>query len=188
MQPVITPVIEHNPMIAFDNARMHLTRYAVLMAHHVTKSTGVGFELQAEDTVDSLPALTEAWNKSIRECVPFPIYSGHCDRTIYTDAYANQCWRFWHDYLHVSLQVPTTFVGELELAEMQCSHIEERFGKNSPEAFIAYADQAGQAVYYRQTGKFPDDQYEFVRDVWIEFNGNLNHLKEYVRHASRLFA
>lgn len=188
MLPVSIPMIEHNSMNVFETARIHLTRNAVSMAHHVTKTTGVGFELQAEDTVDSLPALTEAWNKSVRERVPFPIYSGHCDRTIYTDAYANQCWRFWHDYLHVMHQAPTTFEGELELAEIQCKLIEDRFGAGSPEAFIAYADSAGQAVYYRQTGKFPDDQYEFVRDVWIEFNGNLNHLKEYISHASRLSA
>lgn len=184
MHPVNIPTVEHDPMNVFETARMHLTRHAVLMAHHVTKLTGVGFELQDTDTVDNLTALSEAWRESVEHGKPFPIYAGYCDRTIYGDAYANQCWRFWHDYLHVMHQAPTTFAGELELADIQSKLIEDKFGAGSPEAFIAYADSAGQALYCKQTGRFPEDQYEFVRNIWIEFAGNLNHLKEYI-HAAR---
>lgn len=184
MLPVKIPTVQHDPMNVYETARLHLQRHVVLMAHHVTKLTGVGFEVQEDDTVDNLEALSEAWREAVEHSKPFPIYAGHCDRTIYMDPYANQCWRFWHDYLHVMHQAPTTYEGELELAEIQNKLIEDKFGVGSPEAFIAYADSAGQAHYYRQCGSFPEDQAEFVRNVWIEFNGNLNHLKEYI-HASR---
>jgi hypothetical protein len=90
--------------------------------------------------------------------------------TVFGDPVTNWFFRAWHDYCHIKANADFSPTGEhlaywemlTQLAEYNSET--NAFTNEQIAQFvdIIHAEVIGQGDYYRQFGKFPDNQYEFV--------------------------
>jgi len=87
------------------------------------------------------------------------VWGGASDNTIYGDPKVNHAFRALHDVLHLRYNLPFTLEGEVSLAKLQAAQFE---GDYVQEA--VFLEVAGQAQYFAEYGKFPDDQVRFIKE------------------------
>lgn len=145
----------------FDVACGNLARFMFEQAAQVSRLIGISYQDADESEVPSLGyQIRETFERCIREVRPFPISRQGNESAIYGAA-ANLAFRFWHDYLHYVHGLGVGLSSELKLAALHRDAVAKRFGADSLEARIMYADVAGQALYYANTKKFIEDQRRF---------------------------
>ena len=114
---------------------------------------------------DSLAELTAGWANRDK---PFLISSLHSDRTIYTEPSANWYFRLWHDTLHVHYQKDITFEDELWLSDQHCNAA-HKLGRDAE--VLMHIDTAGQSVFCKRTGAFPEDQITWAFGRFVTLLG-----------------
>lgn len=150
---------------AFQAARVRLSRYAIECAARLARETGFGFE---ESTV--APSTFDEVRKEYDECRrthrAFRVWNGASDNTAYTSKEANWSFRFWHDCVsHGAHGLSFDLYDELKSGNEWVRKIAGRFGVDSVEAWIAYADTCGESLYaHEHGGAFPTDQLGFVHE------------------------
>lgn len=89
----------------------------------------------------------------------FPVYSGSCDRTVYTTPVHNMMFRAWHDLTHYEMNCGIDYRGEHLVSQ---AHIAQFDGVSRD---IMRADTLGQLNYFHYTkGHFVADQRGFAFD------------------------
>lgn len=106
------------------------------------------------NSLDELKAATSQGSRL------FPVYAGHSDRTIYNSPRINLLMRAWHDLVHLELDAPFTYEGELAVGRAQLQHP----SIDGADSILLHADIIGQIEFYAAIGTFPDDQRGFVLD------------------------
>jgi hypothetical protein len=92
-----------------------------------------------------------------------PVWAGASDRCIYGDARVNHAFRAWHDAAHIALGATFSLAGETAVCEAQIRALYHRFP--SAPAWVARllrAEIIDQAQHYAATGRFPENQAQFV--------------------------
>lgn len=116
---------------------------------------------------DTTPAL-----QSIEEFAKFwvpggrLVWGGASYHSIYADAAVNWAFRAWHDECHVAVKAEFDLPGETRAYMEQVRQLYERF-PSAPKrwARILRAEVIDQAAHFLKTGRFPEDQVAFVRNV-----------------------
>lgn len=145
----------------FDVACGNLARFMHEQAAQVSRLIGISYQDADESEVPSTGSkIRDTFVQCIREVRPFPISREGNETAIYGAA-ANLAFRFWHDYLHYAHGLGVGLSSELKLAALHRDAVAKRFGADSLEARIMYADVAGQALYYAHEGEFVEDQRKF---------------------------
>jgi len=85
------------------------------------------------------------------------VWSGASDSTIYQDALVNYAFRAWHDSLHLATGLDFSVDAEIELGRMQANQCDSDLMRE-----LVFCEVAGQAMHYRNTGKFVENQVEFT--------------------------
>ena len=140
-------------------ARENLSVFVAKQAARLEDYLGFGF-YPTPNAPSSFEAVLAAFEFSKEFHRPFPVYSGACDNTIYTTPYRNQCFRFWHDCLHIELCADFSHEGELAVAQAHYAVISAAFGADSIEAMLMYQDTFGQLEYFSIT--------EYIRQYFVK--------------------
>lgn len=135
--------------------------------HHVANRLNpAGFDLLPDaEAPSSLEALTEYHALHHRLAVS----KDYSDKTAFGDPEVNWAFRAWHDWTHQHHQLPLTFEGENAVAWLQVGHLRD-LGLWTPfrQAWLL-SEVVGQAKLLRDTGSFPDDQWEFtISDLYSQ--------------------
>jgi hypothetical protein len=145
----------------FDTACQNLARFMHEQAARVTRLIGISYRDADECEVPSNGVMIRMkFDHCIKTCTAFPISREGNESAVYGAA-ANLAFRFWHDYLHYAHRLGVGLRDELKLAAMHRDAVAKRFGADSLEARIMYADVAGQALYFANRGEFIKDQRAF---------------------------
>lgn len=145
----------------FDTACSNLARFMFEQAARVTRLIGISYRDADECEVPSNGVMIRMkFDHCIKTCQAFPISREGNESAVYGAA-ANMAFRFWHDYLHFVHRLGVGLQDELKLAAIHREVVAQRFGADSLEARIMYADVAGQALHYALSKKFVEDQRGF---------------------------
>ena len=142
-------------------ARENLSVFVAKQAIRLEDYLGFGF-CPTPNAPSSFEEVLTAFEFSEDFRHPFPVYSGACDNTIYLTPHHNQCFRFWHDCLHIELGEDFTHEGELAVAEEHYEAVVRAFGAGSIEAMLMYEDTVGQLDHFKETGGFVENQLDFA--------------------------
>lgn len=151
----------------FDIARAKLSAFLIRKADQVQKQIGFGY-VDSDNAPGDFESLLTAYQSSKRTGFALPVWNGCSDNTAYTSRGANYAFRFWHDVLHCVHGLGFTLEAEVTIGLMHVAEVKTYFGPDSIEAKIMFADTVRQSAYEAIHGKFPDDQYTFVRD-WVMY-------------------
>lgn len=90
-------------------------------------------------------------------CGGLVIWSGASENTIYCDPQVNFAFRALHDTMHLETGLDFSVEQEIELGRIQAA-------KQSSDllADLIYAEIAGQAEVYKETGAFVENQLDFM--------------------------
>lgn len=147
-------------------ARKNLSAFILVKAEETRKN--VGFRWVG---IPDAPATYEDLVAQYRHCRhtgnPLPVSNQHCHDTIYwSGARVNMNLRYWHDVMHVNLELDFSLEGELELGHFHLEQLRAAgYSRDSLEYRILDADMNGQTILVNLTGKFPKNQFIFVTDV-----------------------
>lgn len=150
---------------AFQAARVRISRFAIESAHRLAREVGFSYADSAE-----APSTFEAVRAEYDECRrthrAFRVWNGASDNTAYTSKEANWAFRFCHDVVsHGAHGLTFSLADELESGNQWVRKVAGRFGVDSVEAWIAYADTCGESLYADEHGgEFPTDQLGFVHE------------------------
>lgn len=111
----------------FEQARINLSNFILFKAEQIRNDIGIGF-IAIDDAPNKFSDLLQAWEESLSKKQPFPIWNGASDSTIYTDAYVNYAFRFWHDYLHYTTGLEFIAHDEIKIGIMQVKDVQSHFG------------------------------------------------------------
>ena len=95
------------------------------------------------------------------------VWNGASDKTIFGDNEVNYAFRAWHDWAHLTGNLPFTFEGECRAATVQQDHLMQLYGAGrvtpqlAPWLAIINAEVVEQAAHYEATGQFARDQRAF---------------------------
>jgi hypothetical protein len=109
------------------------------------------------------------YSQCLRKRVPFPVYSGGSENTVYTMAEGNYAFRFWHDIVHFQEDADFSARGEAIVNACMCKEVASRFGRGSLEYRMFAADTHGQTAYYQVHRKFVNNQLAFVMAQLSEY-------------------
>ncbi len=96
---------------------------------------------------------------------PIPVYSGGCDKTIYSCPEVNHAFRAWHDMLHLFTHSDFSVRGEMVVNRHHQHILYERrneFYLTHEELYAMNCDVLGQVLYYDRYHEYVDDQAAFV--------------------------
>jgi hypothetical protein len=99
------------------------------------------------------------------------VWSGASSDTIYRDSGVNFAFRAWHDLCHWRGAFPFTVDGEIATCEMQCRQLLNFYGDNDVTrswSAVLRAEVIGQALYFQQHKRFPEDQASFVTGYLVD--------------------
>lgn len=146
----------------FMLARSRLGQLVQEEAAQLRADLGLGF-VAVDAAPSTLQELSHQWQRCRLDKVPFPVWAGASDNTIYLRRVANHAFRFWHDHIHVTRGLGMSLVDELSASVVHVQHVARFFGKDSPEAALMAVDTAGQALYYMADGEHVPNQLNFAR-------------------------
>lgn len=107
----------------------------------------------------------EEWTRDASPGDSMPVYSGHCERTVYLTAAGNMAFRALHDTFHLRLEAGFTLADEVRVAQAQY-RAAKRAGLSRDAARLLFLDIAAQAHYYARRKRFLTDQRRAMRRVW----------------------
>jgi hypothetical protein len=94
---------------------------------------------------------------SFRKGSELVVWNGACEDTVYQDARVNMAFRALHDATHLETGLGFAPDQEIEMGRIQAAR-----QTSSLMADLMYAEIAGQALYYKQTGLFVKNQALFT--------------------------
>lgn len=122
------------------------------------------------------PMAPETYSEMVRAAglskqlkIPYPVYDGGCENTVFTNPDVNLMFRYLHDHEHINEVKDTSLPDEIALADAWAKRLQDTLGSDEDSKAIiklAWLDTAGQSFYYVQYGEFPKNQLEFVRKCW----------------------
>lgn len=145
-------------------AGRNLGRYMIELQAATFDATGV-MPVPCSDAPNNYGELLQAaarWQYALGD-VFLPVWDGASDTSIYGSDAANHAFRYWHDMGHIAHHCSFTPDDETRL---QLDHhlpiIAAKFGIESLEYSLYYADTVGQIQYVVENGRFPADQASFA--------------------------
>lgn len=93
----------------------------------------------------------------------FHVWTGASDKTIFSSPLMNHKYRVVHDFYHALFNCETTPEGELKL--WQCLVKNNLLPLSIAAALVLHVEHVGQVQRFKDTGKFPEDQRQFMLDV-----------------------
>lgn len=84
------------------------------------------------------------------------VWSGASQQTIYAEPYMNWAFRVHHDLIHLQQHVGFSWDAELHATQVGIKQL----GLSGILADVYWADNAGQQLYHRAHGYFPENQKE----------------------------
>lgn len=94
---------------------------------------------------------------------PYPVSQDFCENTIYDSPNHNMVIRAWHDSHHIKLMIDTSFEGEVLLGQYGVLRIPE---EEKDARVLYFCDSVGQTLYHEVSGKYPENQKEFVYELY----------------------
>lgn len=131
-----------------------------LLARHYNPH---GFDVTSNDSLcNTLGKVTKYYDKYKR----LIIWNGGSANTIFQNRHTNICFRAWHDYVHVTYQLPFNYRGEIETCKIQQKQVDQFYTGSTAEIIKELLDIEiiKQTEYYRAHGTHVDDQYQFAID------------------------
>tara|TARA_R110002012_G_scaffold318308_1_gene536358 strand:+ start:14592 stop:15050 length:459 start_codon:yes stop_codon:yes gene_type:complete len=101
-------------------------------------------------------------NKAIDMQIPIADYGN--DTCIYSSPDYNYLSRFWHDYMHLTLDRGFSFEDEKYVILNQLKGL-NKAGVSMAAQTVFWVDMYHQAKYYNDTGEFVENQKEFVFNI-----------------------
>lgn len=148
-------------------ARAELSEFVRFKAIETEESVGFGFT-GCPDAPSEYQQLRGAYADSVAIKTPLPIYSEHCDTSIYLAPKDNMCLRFWHDVHHVKLGLSFNLDDELELATWHCLQLERAGFDPAGTAWRLFrADLVGQLYLMAIHKRFPHNQRRFAETCLV---------------------
>lgn len=153
---------------AFEQARASYTRFAIHAAHQLAREVGFSYEpmdvAPGSNMATIRTDIDAAYDLSMTEHLPFPVWNGACEGTVFLNKEGNWAFRFWHDVVsHCAHGLGFDTQDEMRAGMQWVTRVANEFGAQSIEAMIAYADTCGQTLYCQEHGEFPEDQLGFCR-------------------------
>jgi len=126
------------------------------------------FDLTDNDNeVNTLEKATAYFNETGR----IKVWSGASDKTIFDCAGINHAFRAWHDFHHITKQLPFTPEGEMKVVQCQMQDLIKIYGDNEDTQrmnAILWAEVVGQGQYEELHGAFPDNQKGFIKAYLVD--------------------
>lgn len=113
--------------------------------------------------VDSLEKIQAIYNKTGR----VKVWSGASDTSIFQSADVNEAFRAWHDYVHITHDLPFTLDGEIKVCRIQQEYIRDKNIDATVKAVslrLLEIEVIEQVKYFFDTGKYVKDQRQFTVD------------------------
>ena len=104
----------------------------------------------------------ELKNKAIYKQIPIANYGN--DTCIYSSSHYNYLSRFWHEYMHLTLDKGFSFEDEKYVIWSQLKKL-NKAGVSMAAQTVFWVDMYHQAKYYNDSGKFVENQKEFVFNI-----------------------
>jgi hypothetical protein len=130
-----------------------------------------GWDVLADDTIDTLDKLTDHVNATGR----IAVWGGASEDTIFGDREVNIAFRAWHDWCHVKLAAPFTMQGEISVVRHQISQLFQVYGVNEDSihyAKVLAVEVVRQAEFHAYYGTFPTWQKAFDLEELSELRGD----------------
>lgn len=109
-----------------------------------------------DDAPSTLPDVIRTWSERRR----IVVWAGASHATVWGAPRLNHAFRAWHDYCHLMTGLGFDPADEIALGEWQATRCEGAFLRR-----IVRAETAGQARYFRDTGRFVEDQVTFTLEA-----------------------
>lgn len=148
----------------YNQAITDLTEYVV----HITKDEKFEIAEKTTNNFEKFKAETIERNGNIL------VSSEGCTNTIYGNKFINILARVWHDRVHLEFDKDFSEHDEIKVASVQQLEVKEFItGKyNADRGYFAglliWLDIYEQVVYYKETGKFAENQAEFIKNKFME--------------------
>lgn len=108
------------------------------------------------------PAAWMEWSLN-HSHLSMPVSLANAEATMFHSPINNACGRAWHDAVHHHENLSFSYEDEVKVAMIQLDQLDSMDYTHSViRAFEA--DIIGQVLYHANTGKFPDNQAQFVRE------------------------
>ncbi len=98
----------------------------------------------------------QVWRSAMTK-LPFPVWEGGSERTVFTSPDINHMFRYLHDHEHVDKRLTLSVEDERTLGEAWSVRIHALTG-SAHAGMLAHIDTVGQTNHYAQHGVFPEDQ------------------------------
>lgn len=165
--------------VVMHAAARRLSSFIVDQARLFARFHGIGWVEADEGVPETLEQMQAAFHRACQQRIPYPVWKGGSERTIYASQEVNWAFRFLHDMHHVLYQYDVGFVDEVRLTlETARNVFIPEFGLDSPEVRLYLLDTYGQQVYKAFAGEFPPDQYSTVRKMYRDGHDNAMILQE----------
>jgi hypothetical protein len=151
----------------YEEVELARTRLSAFVRSEAERTANeLGFEWRPADLAPmGLEMLTTELRSSHLSGLPFRVYGGFSDDTVYDTKETNLAFRFWHDTRHVWLGADFTPDAELEVASCHLAQAKAAgFERRSIEFQLLYADTAGQTLFTSQAHRFVVHQRQFALD------------------------
>lgn len=102
------------------------------------------------------------------------VSSEGCETSIYGNSYINILARVWHDKIHLEFDLDFSEHGETIVANIQQLEVRQFIGAKYNEdrgyyaGLLIWLDIYEQVIYYKETGKFVENQLEFIKNRFME--------------------
>lgn len=147
------------------NARSILADFVTLRAEEVSEKKGFTYFATA-DAPATYKQLVDAYNMSVADGDMFPVLSEFCENTIYGSEETNMALRFYHDMTHHDSGLSFRMEDEMKLAQIHVGELSDcGVGKLSLPSRMLYADLAGAQLVYHLSGRYIENQEEFIDDA-----------------------
>lgn len=154
-------------MQALVNAGKNLESYVLQVADYMEGVVGFSY-FPTTNAPNEFFELKKVFRNCERTGDRLPVYEGGAVQTIYPDKQSNYAFRFWHDCLHALHDKDFSKESEYFIGTIHCQFVAQRFGLNSLEFQLMFADTIGQTDQYWKDKAFVENQREFCEAYVFE--------------------
>ncbi|MGO4452553.1 hypothetical protein [Arthrobacter sp. RAF14] len=150
--------------LELNRARARLSGWTLGFAQATADELGFGWK-PTPTAPNTYRGLKAAFDLSMRDGRPLPVYSENTDPVVFSESNANIAYRFVHDCHHVILDYSFSSKHEFELARWQMERLRDAgFNEKDLEWQLFYADSVGQVLLYALAKTFVSNQLRFALD------------------------
>lgn len=150
---------------SYEYARKRYSDYISFAAGRRATKLGFGWAAREFGAPNSYEALMSEFGVCLTHLVPFTVWDGASDKTVFTSPQINHAFRFIHDTDHCLLQQGLTHDGEVAVITPFIYEVYHAAGFVA--AILCACDLLGQLWYGTNNhGAFVDDQAAFVKQLY----------------------